>query len=478
MEQMKQNGFIDRYFMISERGSSVWTETLGGVVTFMAMAYILVVHPSIMAADGKGMPREAVFMATALIAAASTIVMGLWAKLPFALAPGMGSNIIMIGLVTAGLATWQQGIGMVVISGALFMLVSYPILKPLYILGVRDKKILDFNLRKVVVDAIPVSVKFGVSFCIGLQLVVLGAGSSGIRLALVANNAFVLGNLMEPRVILGLVGLIAILAMVFLQRKNGRALIQGGYLIGMLLITGAAIYLEMVKMPSSMVRTPPSVLPVLWAFDFRGAWAIEYLPYILVFFMGDFFSTAGTALACAEKAGLMDDAGNVPKLNEVFWVDSLFSVIGAFFGLTVVTTFVESSAGVESGAKTGFASIVTGALFIAALFLSPVFLMIPPMATGAALIAVGVGMMMGVRRIVEQTKNDQLELISVLLMIAYYSLLRNTAGAMCFGIVMNTVLRCIQFVFNPTKPDPVKLASGIGLFLLGMSYFAVQIWSA
>ncbi|MDR1379352.1 MAG: NCS2 family permease [Synergistaceae bacterium] len=472
-----KRGFIDGYFMISERGSTVWTEILGGVVTFMAMAYILVVHPSIMAAGGKGMPREAVFTATAIIAAASTILMGFWAKLPFALAPGMGSNVIMIGLVTAGLATWQQGIGMVVISGALFMLVSYPFLRPLQLFGVQDKKILDFNLRKMVVDAIPISVKFGVSFCIGLQLVILGAGSSGIRLALVENNAFVLGNLTDPRLILGIVGLIVILAMVFLQRKDGRSLVPGGYLIGMLLITAAAIYLQMVRTPEAMVQTPPSVLPVFWAFDFKGAWALEYLPYVLVFFMGDFFSTAGTALACAEKAGLMDEKGNVPKLNEVFWVDSLATVVGAFFGLTVVTTFVESSAGVESGAKTGFASLVTGILFIASLFLSPLFLMIPPIATGAALIAVGIGMMMGIRRIVAQTQNDQLELISVLLMASYYALLRNVAGAMCFGIVMNTVLKSIQYTYRRPPLDWVKLTSGIGLFLLGISYFAVQIWS-
>ena len=474
---MSRKGFIDEYFMISERGSNIWTETLGGVVTFMAMAYILVVHPSIMAAGGKGMPREAVFTATALIAAASTILMGLWAKLPFALAPGMGSNVVMIGLVTAGFATWQQGIGMVVVSGSLFMLVSFPILKPLALFGVRDRKILDFNLRKLVVDAIPVSVKFGVSFCIGLQLVVLGAGASGIRLALINNNAFVLGDLLDPRVILGLAGLTLILAMVFLRKKNGRPLVPGGYLIGMLLITAAAISFEMVKTPAAWSQNPPDVSPVFWAFDLRGAWAVEFLPYILVFFMSDFFSTAGTALACAEKAGLMDEKGNVPRLNEVFWVDSLFTLIGAFFGLTVVTTFVESSAGVESGARTGFASVVTGILFIAALFLSPVFLMIPGMATGAALIAVGIGMMMGIRRIVDQTKNDQLELISVLLMIAYYALLRNTAGAMCFGIVMNTVLKCLQYITLRPKLDPVKFVSGIGLFLLGLSYFAVQIWS-
>ncbi|MDR1623115.1 MAG: NCS2 family permease, partial [Synergistaceae bacterium] len=436
MEQAKQveghkmegHGFVDRYFEISARGSSLGTEILGGVVTFMAMAYILVVHPNIMAAGGKGMPREAVFTATAIIAGVSSIVMGLWAKLPFSLAPGMGSNAVMIGLVGAGLITWQQGIGMVVISGTLFVLVSFPILKWLWLLGVRNPRILDFNLRKVVVEAIPVSVKFGVSFCIGLQLTILAAGRAGLGFALVNNNNFVLGNLADPKVILGMVGLLVILAMVFLRRKD-KPLVPGGYLIGMLAITAVAIYLGMVKEPASYIGQPPSVLPVFWAFELTGDWLAQVYPYILVFFMSDFFSTAGTALACAEKAGLMDDEGNVPRLGEVFYVDSLFTVIGAFFGLTVVTTFVESSAGVESGARTGFASLVTGGLFLAALFLAPIFLMIPPMATGAALFAVGIGMMLGIRRIVKQTENDQLELVSVLMMIAYYALLRNTAGA-------------------------------------------------
>jgi AGZA family xanthine/uracil permease-like MFS transporter len=477
VKQLKERGAIDRYFEISSRGSSFPTEILGGVVTFMAMAYILVVHPTIMAAGGKGMPREAVFTATALIAGLSSILMGLWAKLPFALAPGMGSNAIMIGLVGAGLITWQQGIGMVVISGAIFVIVSFPILRWLQLVGVRDPRILNFNLRRVVIEAIPVSVKFGVSFCIGLQLAILAAGRSGIGFALVNNNNFVLGDLTNPQVVLGLVGLLLILAMVFLRRKNDRPLVPGGYLIGMLAITGIAIYLGMVKSPATFTGQPPSVLPVFWAFELTGDWIKQVYPYILVFFMSDFFSTAGTALACAEKAGLMDDNGNVPRLSEVFYVDSLFTVIGAFFGLTVVTTFVESSAGVESGARTGFASLVTGTLFLVALFLSPIFLMIPPMATGAALFAVGIGMMMGIRRIVRQTENDQLELVSVLLMIAYYALLRNTAGAMCFGIIANGLLRVIRFAYDRPRINRVKLVSGVLLFALGVSYFVVQILS-
>ncbi|MDR1730631.1 MAG: NCS2 family permease [Synergistaceae bacterium] len=475
----ERRGFLDEYFQISERGSSIPTEILGGVVTFMAMAYILVVHPSIMAAGGKGMPREAVFTATAIIAGVSSIVMGLWAKLPFSLAPGMGSNAIMIGLVGAGLITWQQGIGMVVISGTLFVLVSWPILRCLWLFGVRNPKILNFNLRQVVVEAIPVSVKFGVSFCIGLQLAILGAGRSGIGFALINNNSFVLGNLTDPRVALGLAGLLTILAMVFLRRKNNdRPLVPGGYLIGMLAITAIAIYLGMVKTPPSWITQPPSVAPVFWAFELSGSWIEQVYPYILVFFMGDFFSTAGTALACAEKAGLMDDDGNVPRLNQVFYVDSLFTVIGAFFGLTVVTTFVESSAGVESGARTGFASLVTGGLFLAALFLSPLFLMIPPMATGAALFAVGIGMMLGIRRIVRQTEDDQVELVSVLMMIAFYALLRNTAGSMCFGIIANGLLRTIRFLYTRPPINRVKLVAGLLLFALGVSYFVVQIISA
>ncbi|MDR1979126.1 MAG: NCS2 family permease [Synergistaceae bacterium] len=469
---------MDEYFEISARGSRFSTEILGGIVTFMAMAYILVVHPTIMAAGGQGMPREAVFTATAIIAGVSSIVMGLWAKLPFALAPGMGSNAIMIGLVGAGLITWQQGIGMVVISGTIFVVVSFPILKWLRVAGVSDPKILNFNLRRVVVEAIPVSVKFGVSFCIGLQLAILGAGRAGIGFALVNNNNFVLGDLTSPQVSLGLIGLLLILAMVFLRRKGDRPLVPGGYLIGMLAITAVAIYLGLVKKPAALVVQPPSVLPVFWAFEITGDWIKQVYPYILVFFMSDFFSTAGTALACAEKAGLMDDKGNVPRLSEVFYVDSLFTIIGAFFGLTVVTTFVESSAGVESGARTGFASLVTGTLFLAALFLSPVFLMIPPVATGAALFAVGIGMMLGIRRIVKQTENDQLELVSVLLMIAYYALLRNTAGAMCFGIIANGLLRAIKFVCGPSEVNWVKLVSGVLLFVLGVSYFVVQILSA
>lgn len=464
--------------MISERGSTISTEILGGVVTFMAMAYILVVHPSIMAAGGKGMPREAVFTATAVIAGVSTICMGLYAKLPFALATGMGSNALLAGLIINESITWQAGIGMVVVSGSIFMLTSFPLFKPLALFGCKDRKILDFSLREFVVQAIPLSVKFGVGFCIGLQLMILGLGSSGIGFGLVAGSRFTMGSLSDPAIALGLAGMIFILAGAHMRRKNGKSLIPGAYLVGMLLITWVAIVTGLSPAPASPVTTPPDVGSILMAFDLRGAIRIENWPYILAFFMSDFFSTLGTSISCAQKAGLLKD-GTFPGINQVFQVDSLFTVIGAVFGLTVVTTFVESSAGVESGARTGFASIVTGALFLLALFLSPVFLMIPKIATGAALVAVGIGMMMVIERIVGQVKDDPVELVSVLIMIGSYAVFRNTATAMCSGIVVNTILKCIKLTYDwPERIDPIRLVSGVVLTIMGAAYFAVQMMAS
>lgn len=466
---------LDSYFLISERGSSISTEVLGGIVTFMAMAYILVVQPSIVSAGGKGMPREAVFAATAIIAGVSTICMGLYAKLPFALATGMGSNGILAGLIIADALTWQEGIGMLLISGTLFVLASFPLARPLWLLGCRDRKILDFSLREFVVEAIPLSVKFGVGFCIGLQLIILGLGSSGIGFGQVVGGQFPLGDLTDPAIALGIAGMVFILAGAHMRRKNGQTLVPGAYLVGMLLITLIAIALGLTSAPETLVTTPPSVAPVFWAFDLKGAVRIQNWPYILAFFMSDFFSTLGTSISCAQKAGLLKN-GTFPRINEVFQVDSLFTVIGAFFGLTVVTTFVESSAGVESGARTGFASIITGSLFLLALFLSPIFLMIPKIATGAALVGVGIGMMMVIERIVGQVKDDPVELVSVLMMIGSYAVFRNTATAMCSGIVINTVLKCVRLTYDrPKEIDPLKLVSSVLLAFMGVSYFAVQM---
>lgn len=478
MSKESKCGVLDSYFMISQRGSTIPTEILGGVVTFMAMAYILVVHPSIMTAGGKGMPREAVFVATAVIAGISTICMGLYAKLPFALATGMGSNALLAALIMNESITWQAGIGMVAVSGTIFMLTSFPLFKPLALFGCRDPKILDFSLREFVVQAIPLSVKFGVGFCIGLQLMILGLGGSGIGFGLVAGNRFTMGSLANPAISLGLAGMVFILAGAHMRGKNGKALIPGAYLIGMLLITAIAIMTGLSPSPKTLVTTPPSMQPVLMAFDLRGAIRIENWPYILAFFMSDFFSTLGTSISCAQKANLLKD-GTFPGINQVFQVDSLFTVLGAFCGLTVVTTFVESNAGVESGARTGFASIITGVLFLLALFLSPIFLMIPKIATGAALVGVGVGMMMVIERIVGQVKDDPVELVSVLIMIGSYAVFRNTATAMCSGIVVNTLLKCIRLTYDrPQKIDPIKLASAIVLTAMGVAYFAVQMMAA
>jgi AGZA family xanthine/uracil permease-like MFS transporter len=476
---------LDCHFGISARGSNLRTEIIGGLATFMAMAYILPVQAAIMHAGGAGMPFAAVFTATALICGVSSITMGLYANFPFALAPGMGTNAIIAMQVVAGKLTWQEGLGIVFVAGWIFVLTSFPIFAWLRFLGVENEKLLKFSLRETVVQAIPGSIKLGLAIIIGIFLLGLGADAgSGIGLSVVSDGGVSVGNLAAPAVLIGVVGILITMAMAFLpsRRNPDRPLVPGAFLLGIIFTTIIGIVFGVTKLPAEWISLPPSVAEIVGAIEVRGAFKLENFPLVLVTFMGDFFSTTGTALACGAKAGFYNPkTGTMPGMERIFYVDSTFSVIGAYFGLTTVTTYVESGAGVESGARTGLAAIVTGIAFLLSLLLSPIFLMFPGYATGAGLVGVGISMMKVFPALFQVDelsgeKLDALDLIIVYLMIGIFYATRDFASALCAALIFSTLLKVIRYSYHE-RPALVwtKVISSGALLVMAVLKFAVAL---
>lgn len=369
---------IAAFFQIKERGSSFRTEILAGMTTFVTMAYILIIQPKNMGA--AGMDAVGVLLMTALISGGVTIIMGFTSNMPFALAPGLGSSAILANaIVIAGVASWQTGLGMVFISGVIFLVLSV------------------FGIREAVARMIPKNLKIGISAGIGIFIIRIAL----VNAKLVQPNFKGFGDLSDPAVLLAAIGLVICICLNFLRVSFGGKTysLRGGLFIGIVITTILGIFMGVVKLPPSLITSGAmsALGNVAFKLDILSAFKIEYIAFMLAFFISDFFSTLGTSLGLANNAGMLDEDGNFPKIGEVFVVDAVGTVAGALMGLSTVTTYVESAAGVEVGGRTGFASVITGLLFISAIFFAPLFLMIPNAATSPALVIIGISMMSGLR---------------------------------------------------------------------------------
>jgi AGZA family xanthine/uracil permease-like MFS transporter len=456
---------------ITANGSTVGTEIRGGLTTFMTMAYILVVQPIIMSACG--MPWGAVFTATALFSGLSTLMMGLYAKFPFALAPAMGSNAIFAySVVVSGAADWQTALGMIFWSGIAFMILSFPILRWMKIFGIRNEKILNFCMREAVTKNIPLGLKLGLAAAIGLFLANLGLGSSGMNLVTVSDAGISLGDLTTTNALIGVIGTIIVITCFWMKGKNFKVL--GAILIGMVLITVAAIIAGIASMPESIVSLPSmkELGEISFKLNLLDALKPEYWPFIFIFFLGDFFSTAGISLACGAKAGFLDkETGDMPGIDRIFQVDSLFTVIGSLFGLSTITTYVESAAGVEEGGRTGWTAVTVSILFFIALFLSPVFLAIPPVATGMALLVVGISMMLALRDV---PWDDVVEAIPVIILMIITAFSNDFASALCASLIVYAVLATFRrYVLHDLK-HPVTPMVYV-LLVMSIAKFVVTV---
>ncbi|MDO4588791.1 MAG: NCS2 family permease [Fusobacterium sp.] len=359
---MSQNtGILENYFKISERGSTLKQEVIGGITTFLAMSYIIFVNPAIL--GDAGMDRGALITVTCLASALATLLSGVWANAPFALAPGMGLNAFFTYTLVLGKGVpWQTALGIVFISGFFFLILS--------IGGIREK----------IANAIPLPLKIAVGGGIGMFITLIGLRNMGV---VVGNPATLVG--LGPITTTVLIGVAGLIVSMVLEIKQ----VKGGMLIGILVSTLLAFITGNVAVPSQVISMPPSPAPIAMKLDIIGAFKLSLIGPIFSFMFVDLFDTLGTLISCSKQMGMVDEKGHIQGLGKMLYTDVSATIAGAVMGTSTVTTFVESAAGVAIGARTGLASVVTALMFIGALFFSPIVGVVPAYATAPALIIVG-----------------------------------------------------------------------------------------
>lgn len=404
----------EKVFKLSENGTDVRTEITAGITTFVTMAYILLVNPVIL--KDAGLDQGAVFMATALAAAISTMFMGLYANYPFALAPGMGLNAFFAYVMVGGMKIpWQTALGAVFVSGIIAVIVTLT------------------GIRELLIRAIPLQLKHAVGAGIGLFIAFIGFKNAGI---IVANPAtFVdLGNLKDPGTLLAVIGLVITAALV----ARG---VRGGILLGIILTTIIGVPMGITKLPSSLISSPPSIAPGFLKLDIMGALKLSMYPVIFSLFFADLFDTIGTFVGVASRTGMIDEHGNLKRGNKALFADSLGTVVGALLGTSNTTTYVESAAGVSVGGRTGLTSVVVALLFIASIIFSPIALAVPAQATAPALIIVGVFMASSLNEI---KFGDFLEAFPAFLTAILMPLTFSISMGLALGFISYTVLMLLS----------------------------------
>lgn len=392
--------------------ASVRTEVVAGATTFLTMSYILAVNPAILATTG--MDKGALFTATALAAAISTLLLAFMAKLPFAQAPSMGLNAFFAFTMCQAMhLSWQQSLAALVVEGVVFILITF------------------MNVREKILDSIPRNLRYSISAGIGMFIAFIGLKNAGI---VVANpHTFVaLGNF-TPEAILGIVAIV--LSGVLTARR-----VKGALFIAIIIATLIGLPMGVTVMPDGWlpVSEPHSVAPIFCQFDFDGFFNINMLVVIFSLLIINIFDTVGTLVGLAEKTGVVRPDGSIPRVKEAMLSDAIGTTCGAMLGSSTVTTYIESASGIAEGGRTGLTSLVTGFLFIAALLLSPLFLLIPSAATSGALVMVGVLMIDSVKKI---ELNDVTEafpsFITMITMVLCYSI----ADGICLGILSYVVMK-------------------------------------
>ncbi|MCB2297488.1 NCS2 family permease [Clostridium tagluense] len=443
------------YFKIEENGSDVRKEVIGGITTFLTMAYIIAVNANILGDPGVGMPAPAIVTVTCLMAGLTTIFMGVYANLPFALAPGMGLNAFFAYTVVIGMKVpWQVALAAVFVEGVIFIILSLT------------------SVREAVVNAIPTTLKLAVTAGIGLFIAFIGFVDAGI---VVANKAtkVSLGNFTKPTVLITVIGVIVI---VVLSKKKVKGAILWGIAASTLLswlfaiISPEAAVTYGISTPKGIFKFE-SIAPIAGKLDFSyitdSNRILEFITIMLTFLFVDFFDTVGTLVGVASKVGMVDKNGNVKNCGRALLVDAVGTTVGAVLGTSTVTTFVESSAGFAEGARTGLASVVTGILFLIAMFFSPIFISIPTCATAPALIIVGFFM---IENIVKIDFSDYTEGVPAFLTIALMPLTYSIGDGLTMGILSYAVLNLINNIF--TKDPSKRKKVSVVIYILAALFIA------
>ena len=395
---------LDQFFAIEAHHTSLQKEVLAGVTTFITMAYIIFVNPQMMAQSG--MDHGAIFVGTCLAAAFACLFMGLYANWPVGLAPGMGLNAFFTYTVVGEMGySWEVALGAVFIAGILFFIMSIT------------------PLRRWMLDSIPLNLRIAMGAGVGLFIGFIGLKNGGI---IVANGAtfLSLGDFTNPSTLLA--GLSFLLISILSIRK-----IPGAIIIGILAVTLISIFLNLVKF-EGFFALPPDVTPVFMELDIIGALDVAMISVIVSFLFVNLFDTAGTLFGVATRANLVQESGNIVDLDKALKVDSSSSVFGSFLGCAPVTSYVESSAGIEAGGRTGMTAVVVGVLFLLATFLSPLAAAVPAYATAGALIYVAILMLSGMESL---NWDEQSELLPALIMIVMIPLTFSIANGIALGFL-------------------------------------------
>jgi len=442
---------LDEYFEVSKRGSTIGREVIAGLTTFMTMAYILFVNPQILSA--AGMPPEGVAAATAAGAAVATLIMGLYAKAPFALAPGMGLNsyfaFTVVPLISAILAAkglqgheaWQIALAAVFIEGLIFIALSLS------------------GIREAVANSIPASIKYATGAGIGLFLTLIGfnlldiVGPTGLDIGV----GFNVEALTRPEVLIATVFTLAAAVLMALRVPGALLLsIIGAMVVGWLLG---------VSEPPNAVASTPS-FSAAFKLDFAGLLALGpaiAAAIVFTFFMVDFFDTLGTLTGLAAKAGFIDEKGRIPGISRMLLSDAVGTTVGAALGTSTITTYIESAAGIESGGRTGLTAVVVGILFLLGLFFAPILSATPAYATAPALIIVGVLMATAISKI---NFDDLTEAIPAFLVLIGIPFTYNIADGLGFGFISYVALKLFTGRVRELNPIIVAVA------LIFIAYFA------
>ena len=420
---------LKKLFGFNPKETTVRTEVLAGITTFLTMSYILAVNPA-MFSELEGMPAGAVFTSTALAAIVGTMAMAFWGKLPFGLAPGMGLNAFFVYTVCLGMGySWQFALTAVLIEGILFIIMTVT------------------NVREAIVNAIPLNLRYAIGAGIGLFIAFIGLQNAGV---IINDNTtlVVLGDITSGSALLALIGL---LITGFLYAKN----VRGAMLIGILLTTIIGIPMGVTEF-KGILSQPHSIAPIFCQFEWDKIFTLDMLVVVFTFLFFDMFDTVGTLIGVCTKAGMVDKNGHINRIKQAFMADAIATTVGACIGTSTTTTYVESASGVSQGGRSGLTAFVIACCFAITLFFSPLFLSIPSAATAPVLIIVGLLMLEPVKHI---AFDDYTESIPAFICLIMMPLAYSISDGILLGMISYVLLNLISGKFSKLTPTMYILAA-------------------
>lgn len=436
---------MEKLFKLKERGTTVSKEIIAGITTFLAMAYILAVNPGMLGSIGNGMTFGSVFTATAIASAVATLVMAFWANLPVALAPGMGLNAFFTYTVCFGMGcSWQLALTAVFVEGIIFIILSL------------------FGIREKIINAIPSGMKKAVAVGIGLFIALIGLANAGI---VSSDTGTIIGfvnfNMSSKTAIVAMLGLVITIVLYLLK-------VPGAILLAIIATTIIGIPFGVTTIPENWKPFSLPAAPLFCKFEWASVLSVKFFVIMFTFLFTDLFDTIGTLMGVTQQANLVDKDGNIPNAKAALMSDSIGTVVGACLGTSTVTSFVESSSGVAAGGRTGLTSVTTGVLFLLALFMTPVFALIPSAATAPALIFVGFLML---QQVVDIDFKDPTEGIPAFITIMVMPFSYSISKGIAFGMIAYVIAKCAG---KKVKDIPVATWILAVIFIADIIFEAVK----